>query len=81
MFISTGTAKFCLGLQLFIKEESWTAIFKILVRSLSNENFNGKLKQGIRYACRADKQLYRHDRRADKQCYWHDRCAFFVCKI
>ena len=31
-----GTAKFCLGLQLFIKEESWTAIFKILVRSLPN---------------------------------------------
>ena len=43
----TGTAKFCLGLQLFIKEESWTAIFKILVRSLgslrNNNNNNGFL--------------------------------------
>ena len=30
----TGTAKFCLGLQFFMKEESWTAIFKILARSM-----------------------------------------------
>ena len=36
----TGTAKFCLGLQLFIKEESWTAIFKILVRSLGMVKFS-----------------------------------------
>ena len=35
----TGTAKFCLGLQLFIKEEYWTAIFKILLRTLSRLTF------------------------------------------
>ena len=34
----SGTAKFWLRLQFFIKEESWTAIFKILVRSLTQSD-------------------------------------------
>ena len=29
----------------------------------------------IGYACRADKNSYRHDRRADKKPYRHDRRA------
>ena len=33
----------------------------------------------IGYACRADKNPYRHDRRADKNTYWHDRCADSQC--
>ena len=36
----TGTAKFCLRLQFFIKEEYWTAIFKILVRSLRDRGIS-----------------------------------------
>ena len=33
----SGTPKLWLGLQFFIKEESRTAVFKILVRTLLNE--------------------------------------------
>ena len=33
------------------------------------------LTQCIGYACRADKNPYRHDRRADKNPYRHDRHA------
>ena len=40
----------------------------------------------IGYACRADKNPYRHDRRADKNTYRHDRradsqCHFCILKI
>ena len=37
-----------------------------------NDNHNYK---HIGYACRADKNPYRHDRRADKNPYRHDRRA------
>ena len=40
-----------------------------------NNNHNYKLNIGIGYACRADKNPYRHDRRADKNPYRHDRRA------
>ena len=33
----------------------------------------------IGYACRADKNPYRHDRRADKNPYRHDRRADSQC--
>ena len=46
----------------------------------TNENYNGKLKQGIRDACRADKRRYWHDGRADKRRYWHDRRADSQCQ-
>ena len=35
----------------------------------------------IGYACRADKNPYRHDRRADKNTYRHDRRADSQCRI
>ena len=39
-------------------------------------NVNHKYKHKyIGYACRADKNPYRHDRRADKNPYLHDRRA------
>ena len=38
-------------------------------------NDNHNYKQCIGYACRADKDPYRHDRRADKNPYRHDRRA------
>ena len=44
-----------------------------------NDNHNYKLNimywLCIGYACRADKNPYRHDRLADKNPYWHDRRA------
>ena len=49
-----------------------------------NDNHNYKLnimyRLCIGYACRADKNPYRHDGRADKNPYRHDRRADSQCR-
>ena len=49
-----------------------------------NDNHNYKLNimywLCIGYACRADKNPYRHDRRADKNPYRQDRRADSQCR-
>ena len=45
-----------------------------------NDNHNYKLNKCTGYACRADKDPYRHDRRADQNPYRHDRRADSQCR-
>ena len=43
----------------------------LFINAIDNHNY--KRNVSINYACRADKDSYRHDRRADKNPYRHDR--------